>query len=282
MYRDAWQVAVTHGFGPHQLRASYTRGGDARGNAIKPVGGIGLPGPGSSAWQLSLGYGYTLSKRTELWTSFTRLANGSAARYNLAGNPCPNSGRATPRPPSGRASRIGSDAAQRLFHPTGSNKEPLHEQQTASHRPVRARPWAAAQFYQDAFGFRKVGETDSSLARGVYLTDGTISIALLNYKSDHAAGEDRGKDFVGLHHIGVWVEDIVEARKTVEAAGGNYYMGEVPVKGNIFYEVKYRDPNGIIIDLTDHGWGGASRAGGDGEAGPALRNPDLKADRGGL
>ena len=72
---------------------------------------------------------------------------------------------------------------------------------------------AAAQFYQDAFGFRKVGETDSSLARGVYLTDGTISIALLNYKSDHAAGEDRGKDFVGLHHIGVWVEDIVEARK---------------------------------------------------------------------
>ena len=89
MYRDAWQVAVTHGFGPHQLRASYTRGGDARGNAIKPVGGIGLPGPGSSAWQLSLGYGYTLSKRTELWTSFTRLANGSAARYNLAGNPLP-------------------------------------------------------------------------------------------------------------------------------------------------------------------------------------------------
>ncbi|MBB1626432.1 VOC family protein [Achromobacter sp. UMC71] len=143
-------------------------------------------------------------------------------------------------------------------------------------------PWAAAEFYQNAFGFRKVGETDSSLARGVYLTDGTISIALLNYKSDHAAGEDRGKDFVGLHHIGVWVEDIVQARKTVEAAGGNYYMGEVPVKGNIFYEVKYRDPNGIIIDLTDHGWGGASRSGSDSEAGPALRNPDLKADRGGL
>lgn len=45
-------------------------------------------------------------------------------------------------------------------------------------------PWAAAEFYQKAFGFRKVGETDSSLARGVYLTDGTMSIALLNYKSD--------------------------------------------------------------------------------------------------
>ncbi|MDR3384268.1 VOC family protein [Cupriavidus basilensis] len=143
-------------------------------------------------------------------------------------------------------------------------------------------PWAAAEFYQKAFGFRKVGETDSSLARGVYLTDGTMSIALLNYKSDEAAGEERGKDFVGLHHIGVWVDDIAEARKTVEEAGGRYYMGEVPVKGNIFYEVKYRDPHDIIIDLTDHGWGGASKEGSGGDAGPALRNPDLKADREGL
>lgn len=59
-------------------------------------------------------------------------------------------------------------------------------------------------------------------------------------------------------------------------------MGEVPVKGNIFYEVKYRDPHDIIIDLTDHGWGGASKEGSGGDAGPALRNPDLKADREGL
>lgn len=145
-------------------------------------------------------------------------------------------------------------------------------------------PWETAKFYEEAFGFRKVGETDSSLARGVYLSDGTISIALLNYKNDEAAG-DRGKDYVGLHHIGVWVKDIDEARKTVEKAGGTYYMGEVPVKGNIFYEVKYRDPNGVIIDLTDHGWGGAARpdaAEGSADSGPALRHPDLKADRTGI
>ncbi|WP_394779865.1 VOC family protein [Undibacterium sp.] len=143
-------------------------------------------------------------------------------------------------------------------------------------------PWKSAEFYQQAFGFKKVGETDSSLARGVYLSDGVMSIALLNYKTDQAAGEERGKDFVGLHHIGVWVDDIVAARADAESAGGTYYMGEVPVKGNIFYEVKYRDPDGVIIDLTDHGWGGAAKDVVSAAEGPAFRNPDLKADRSGI
>lgn len=145
-------------------------------------------------------------------------------------------------------------------------------------------PWKTAEFYQQAFGFKKVGETDSSLARGVYLSDGTMSLALLNYKTDEAAG-DRCREFVGLHHIGVWVDNIVAARKDVEQAGGEYYMGEVPVKGNIFYEVKYKDPDGVICDLTDHGWGGASKDGpaaGAKDEGPALRHPDLQADRSGL
>jgi methylmalonyl-CoA/ethylmalonyl-CoA epimerase len=141
-------------------------------------------------------------------------------------------------------------------------------------------PWAVAPFYQEAFGLQKVGETDSSLARGVYLSDGTVTIALLNYKTDEAAGE-RGRDYVGLHHIGFWVDEIKSARAQCEAAGGSYYMGEVPVKGNIFYEVKYKDPVGVICDLTDHGWGGASKDGGASD-GPALRHADLKADRSGL
>lgn len=29
-------------------------------------------------------------------------------------------------------------------------------------------PWAVAPFYEEAFGLKKVGETDSSLARGVF------------------------------------------------------------------------------------------------------------------
>lgn len=118
-------------------------------------------------------------------------------------------------------------------------------------------PRKAAEFYKKAFGLREVGETDNPLALGVFLTDGVINIALLKFKSVEAAGE-RGLDFVGLHHLGFWVDDADQACKAVEAAGARYMMGEVPDAGeNSFYEVKYRDPDGIIFDISAHGWGGA-------------------------
>ena len=37
-----------------------------------------------------------------------------------------------------------------------------------------------------------------------------VSLALLDYKTDEAAGEERGKDYVGVHHIGFWVDDLDE------------------------------------------------------------------------
>ncbi len=122
-------------------------------------------------------------------------------------------------------------------------------------------PWKAAAFFQKAFGMKKVGETDSILARGVYLTDGTVNMALLNYKSDEMAGK-RGKDFVGIHHLGFWVDDVDQSRQNIEASGGSYWMGEVPRNSdnsNVFYEVKFHDPHGIVVDISANGWGGAQK-----------------------
>jgi methylmalonyl-CoA/ethylmalonyl-CoA epimerase len=118
-------------------------------------------------------------------------------------------------------------------------------------------PRAAAEFYQKAFGLTKVGETDHALATGVCLSDGVINLALLHYKTDAAAGEDRGRDFVGIHHIGFWVDDPHEARKQVEAAGAVWFQGEPPAEGDGFYEIKFRDPNGVVFDISSSGWGGA-------------------------
>lgn len=118
-------------------------------------------------------------------------------------------------------------------------------------------PEKAASFYMEAFGLRRVGETDWSGAQGVYLSDGVINIALLRYKTDEMAG-DRGRAFVGVHHFGFVVDDIAEARRRVEAAGARHWMGE-PAEGTGFYEVKYRDPDGIAFDLTGNGWKGASK-----------------------
>jgi methylmalonyl-CoA/ethylmalonyl-CoA epimerase len=126
-------------------------------------------------------------------------------------------------------------------------------------------PWKAAEFYEKAFGMERVGETDSELARGVYISDGVITVALLDYKTDHWAGyvegeDERGKDFVGLHHIGFWVDDLEEAEAKIESAGGKYFMGR-PEKDepNTFYEMKFRDPNGVIVDATHLGWRGATK-----------------------
>lgn len=136
-------------------------------------------------------------------------------------------------------------------------------------------PWATAEFYVRAFGLEKVGEADTPLAMGVYLSDGTINIALLRYKTDELAGP-LGKDFVGVHHIGFWVDDADQSRRAVETAGATHFAGE-PSHDNTFYEVKYRDPvNGLIFDLTAHGWAGATK---EGAAPPQLSKLEHEADR---
>jgi len=118
-------------------------------------------------------------------------------------------------------------------------------------------PWKAAEFYMQAFGLKKVGETDWENARGVYLSDGVINLALLHYKTEAAAGE-LGRGFVGLHHFGFLVDDVAATRKAIEAAGGTRWMGEA-VDGTGFYEVKFHDPDGIVVDITANGWTGAAK-----------------------
>lgn len=118
-------------------------------------------------------------------------------------------------------------------------------------------PEKAAEFYMKAFDMQRVGDTDWANANGVYLSDGTVNLALLHYKNPDSAG-DRGTDFVGIHHLGFWVEDVAQSRKAIEAAGGTYWMGDVKKDGG-FYEVKYFDPHGVVVDITEDGWRGACK-----------------------
>ena len=79
-------------------------------------------------------------------------------------------------------------------------------------------PEKAAKFYMEAFGLKRVGETDWAGASGVYLSDGVINIALLRYKSEEMAGH-RGRGFVGVHHFGFIVEDVAAARRRSRPRG---------------------------------------------------------------
>ena len=114
-------------------------------------------------------------------------------------------------------------------------------------------PEAAAAFYEKAFGLERVGDSDHPGATGVYLSDGIVNLALLRYKTDEAAGGDRGKDYFGVHHFGFLVDDVDATSARIEDAGGSYLSGDVAHTGG-FYEIKFRDPNGVIVDITHNGW----------------------------
>ena len=94
-------------------------------------------------------------------------------------------------------------------------------------------------------------------ATGVYLSEGTMSLALLKYRTDAPAGE-RGKDFIGLHHMGFLCEDLAEQSRTVEASGATLFQDVPAGKTTEYYEKKYQDPDGIIFDITHSGWKGAT------------------------
>jgi len=119
-------------------------------------------------------------------------------------------------------------------------------------------PWKAAEFYKHVFGLEVIGETDGELSPGVFLTDGVINLALLKFRSDEAA-QGTGKDFVGFHHIGFWIDDVEDTQARVEEAGGTWIMGEKNPQHGGFYEIKYHDRDGLIFDISHNGWGGAQK-----------------------
>lgn len=80
---------------------------------------------------------------------------------------------------------------------------------------------------------------------------------MLKYKTEEAASA-RGTGFTGLQHFGFWVDDVAQSKQAIEAAGGSYWMGEESKTGG-FYEVKYHDQNGLVVDITANGWVGACK-----------------------
>jgi len=105
-------------------------------------------------------------------------------------------------------------------------------------------PEKAAKFFQDAFDMKVAGKA----RRGLYVSDGVMNVALL---------KQEGNEPVGIYHFGMWVDDLDEAAAKVEKAGGSYFMGRADHNPNTYYEVKYKDPNGVVFDLTHSGWKGA-------------------------
>jgi catechol 2,3-dioxygenase-like lactoylglutathione lyase family enzyme len=115
----------------------------------------------------------------------------------------------------------------------------------------------SAQFYEKVFGLKRVGRDDLEFASGIYLSDGVINLALLNYKGK--TGSDNASSFVGAHHFGFQVDDLEDTQQRIEANGGTFFfdLGNDAQKEN--FERKFKDPDGVIFDISQKGWVGTQK-----------------------
>lgn len=120
---------------------------------------------------------------------------------------------------------------------------------------------ATAKFYERAFGLKRVRESTSA----VLMSDGVISLAILDNKTSHEAlGHN------GLHHFGFIAEDVAESGAKAEAAGavytdkdeniakrfenrGQLKDGKLVAEAQTQDQRKFEDPNGIKFDIVNSG-----------------------------
>ena len=123
-------------------------------------------------------------------------------------------------------------------------------------------PEETAKFFTDVLDWKIAGTIDSRNAKGYYVTDGTINIALLNFKNRPAAGMEFAEDYSGLHHLGFQCDDIeamtqhfensgYPPRHDVNIAQG---LGKNPSKDNAEY--KMTGPENVMMDVSERGWVG--------------------------
>ena len=113
-----------------------------------------------------------------------------------------------------------------------------------------------AAFYKDAFGLEQIGVGQS----GIYLTDGRLNIAILNFR-----GVVEGETMkLGVDHIGFQVDDVDAAVARIRQLGGkslnDRHQAAAPkdaTEPQSYFEVKCVGPDDQVIDVSNAGWVGA-------------------------
>ncbi|MFZ5558250.1 MAG: porin [Pseudomonadota bacterium] len=92
--RRAWQLALKHRIGNHELRARYN---DADEGDCSLAGGAACSSSGYGAKQYTLGYAYHFSRRTQGYLYYTKIKNDANAQYTLTIGGSPAVAGGTPR-----------------------------------------------------------------------------------------------------------------------------------------------------------------------------------------
>jgi catechol 2,3-dioxygenase-like lactoylglutathione lyase family enzyme len=111
----------------------------------------------------------------------------------------------------------------------------------------------AARFYETALEMQRVAEAQAPIGNAIMLSDGVMNLTLLNFPPG-ARGEINGADWAGLHHIGFVVEDEAASTKKIEENGGAFFFKMPNNYPGVDAETKYKDPFGLVFDISEHGW----------------------------
>jgi catechol 2,3-dioxygenase-like lactoylglutathione lyase family enzyme len=119
-------------------------------------------------------------------------------------------------------------------------------------------PGKTADFYKEAFGLQEIRRAPNG---AVFLTDGYINLAILNWKTEKSADVGaNGPNYSGIHHFGFEVEDLDEAAVHIERAHGERLEEkagldmEMAASGHRNFEMKWAGPDGVVIDISHTGW----------------------------
>jgi hypothetical protein len=80
-----------------------------------------------------------------------------------------------------------------------------------------------------------------------------MNLTLLQFP-DGTTGGKGGPDWAGLHHFGFVVENENATEQEIKKHGGEFFM-QLPNYPGVDAEKKFKDINGIVFDVSEHGWG---------------------------
>ena len=119
-------------------------------------------------------------------------------------------------------------------------------------------PSQVAEFYKQAFDMQEIRRSDNG---AVFLSDGYINLAILNWKTEKDAdvGPD-GPNYNGIHHIGFQVDDLDAACEKLEKVKGKQLNSRdgldqaMAAGGPRNFEMKWAGPDEVVLDISHTGW----------------------------
>ena len=119
-------------------------------------------------------------------------------------------------------------------------------------------PAQAAEFYKQAFDLKEIRRSENG---AVFLSDGYINLAILNWKTEKDADVGpNGPNYNGIHHIGFQVDDLDEACQKMEQARGKQVTSRegldtsMAPTGPRNFEMKWAGPDEVVLDISYTGW----------------------------